>query len=206
MALPLSRERVLDAALQVVDDAGLPGVSMRAVASRLGVEAMSLYHHVASKQALLDGLVDLVVQTAELPTDPAHPEDWLRGTAAALRRLAQEHPRRVALLSIRTLPLADPRSAEPFEAGLRVFVEAGRDVRSAFLALQSASLALLAMAELEAMAAGHDGTDDSASGFASLPPEQFPLLLQVVTENPGPDEVWTTLVDALVRGLDCEGP
>ena len=57
---PLSRDRVVDAASRVADASGLAGVSMRSVGRELGVEAMSLYHHVAGKEALLDGLADWV--------------------------------------------------------------------------------------------------------------------------------------------------
>lgn len=58
---PLSRERVIEAAVAVADERGVTAVSMRKVAERLGVEAMSLYHHVANKEAVLDGLVEEVV-------------------------------------------------------------------------------------------------------------------------------------------------
>ncbi|HSO64458.1 MAG TPA: TetR/AcrR family transcriptional regulator, partial [Ornithinibacter sp.] len=57
---PLSTQRVIQAASRVADDAGLAGVIMRCVCRAIGVEAMSLYHHVAIKYALLDGLADWV--------------------------------------------------------------------------------------------------------------------------------------------------
>ena len=59
---PLTRERIVDAATRIADAEGLGGLSMRSVARELGVEAMSLYHHVANKDALLDGAVDLVAR------------------------------------------------------------------------------------------------------------------------------------------------
>ena len=64
---PLTRERVLSAALELADAGGVESLSMRAVARRLGVEAMSLYHHVANKDAILDGLVDAVFEEIEVP-------------------------------------------------------------------------------------------------------------------------------------------
>src|SRR3954452_25300968 len=63
----LSRDRVIKAAVRVADRGGLASVSMRNVGKRLGVEAMSLYHHVAGKDALLDGLADWVFTQIELP-------------------------------------------------------------------------------------------------------------------------------------------
>ena len=64
---PLSRQRVIEAAVAVADERGVTAVSMRKVAERLGVEAMSLYHHVANKDAILDGIVDAVFDEIELP-------------------------------------------------------------------------------------------------------------------------------------------
>jgi len=58
---PLSRERVLRAAIRIADESGIESLTMRRVAEDLGAEAMSLYYHVASKEALLDGIADAVV-------------------------------------------------------------------------------------------------------------------------------------------------
>ena len=87
---PLTRERVLQAAIAVADERGVEGLSMRKLATELGVEAMSLYHHVANKHALLDGMIDIVFSEIDAP---AAGGDWkaeLRGrglsTLAALRR------------------------------------------------------------------------------------------------------------------------
>ncbi|HEY6737567.1 MAG TPA: TetR family transcriptional regulator, partial [Actinopolymorphaceae bacterium] len=63
----LTRERVLDAALALVDREGLAALSMRRLGAELGVEAMTLYHHVANKAALLDGLVERIFTFAEPP-------------------------------------------------------------------------------------------------------------------------------------------
>ena len=64
---PLSRERIIAAAMQVADDGGLAAVSMRSVGKALGAEAMSLYHHVAGKEALINLLADAVFAKIELP-------------------------------------------------------------------------------------------------------------------------------------------
>ena len=65
--LPLNRDRILAAAVEIADERGVGAVTMREVASRLGVEAMSLYNHVANKDDILDGMVDLVVEQFDLP-------------------------------------------------------------------------------------------------------------------------------------------
>lgn len=78
---PLTRERVLSAAVRLADEAGIDALSMRRLAGECGVEAMSLYHHVANKDEVLDGMVDLVAAEIELPTSDG---DW----RAAMRRRA----------------------------------------------------------------------------------------------------------------------
>jgi AcrR family transcriptional regulator len=69
---PLTRERILRAAVALADDGGIEALSMRKLAKELGVEAMSLYNHVNNKGDLVDAMVDLVVRKIELPSDP----DW----------------------------------------------------------------------------------------------------------------------------------
>ena len=79
---PLDRERVLRAAIALADAGGFDSLTMRRLARELGVEAMSLYHHVASKDDLLDGMVDLVFAEIERPATGV---DW----KAAMRRRAE---------------------------------------------------------------------------------------------------------------------
>ncbi len=71
--VPLSRERVLRAAVKLADEGGIESVSMRRLGQELGVEAMSLYNHIDNKEALLDGMVELVVSEIDLSSGGA---DW----------------------------------------------------------------------------------------------------------------------------------
>ena len=90
----LSRERVLDGALEYLDAYGLPALSMRKLGTHLGVEAMSLYRHVPNKGALLDGLVDRVMQLAFAGLrDRRRPARRLGAVDAAVRA---RPPRRAA--------------------------------------------------------------------------------------------------------------
>lgn len=89
--VPLSRERVLRAAIQLADAGGIESLTMRRLAQQLGVEAMSLYHHVANKDDILNGIADLVVNEYELPTGP----DWkpaIRRTAVSAFNVLLRHP------------------------------------------------------------------------------------------------------------------
>src|SRR3954470_291612 len=69
MSMPLNRDRVLKAAIRLADKEGIESLSMRKLAKSLGVEAMSLYNHVANKGDLVDGMVDVVIGEIELPPD-----------------------------------------------------------------------------------------------------------------------------------------
>ena len=73
--IPLSRDRVLLAAVALADESGLGTLSMRKLGDALGVEAMSLYNHVANKDELLDGMVDLVFGEIDLPVGRSRLED-----------------------------------------------------------------------------------------------------------------------------------
>ena len=107
--LPLSRERVMRAAVEVADAEGITAVSMRRIGQELGVEAMSLYNHVAGKEALLDAMVEQVA--AELVAavenlDSPHPAaDWqgaLRARALAAREVMLRHRWAPGVLETRT--------------------------------------------------------------------------------------------------------
>jgi AcrR family transcriptional regulator len=95
---PLNPEKVLATALRMADRRGIESVSMRSLAQALKVAAMSLYHHVPSKNAVLDGLVELVVAELELPEVGA---DWriaMRGRAIRAHRVLMKHPWATMLL------------------------------------------------------------------------------------------------------------
>lgn len=89
---PLSRERVLRAAVRIADKDGIESLSMRKLAQSLGVEAMSLYNHVANKEDLLDGLLEIVVAKIDLPEIG---KDWrmaMRRRAISAHEVLLRHP------------------------------------------------------------------------------------------------------------------
>ena len=97
---PLSRERILDAAVEFIDEHCLEELSMRKLGAELGVEAMALYWHVPSKSALLDAVAEHLVGELALPE--AGETDWasaVRAYARSVRRLARDHPRIFPLLA-----------------------------------------------------------------------------------------------------------
>ncbi|NCT90521.1 TetR/AcrR family transcriptional regulator [Cellulomonas sp. APG4] len=92
---------MLAAAVAVADDAGVAAVSMRKVAERLGVEAMSLYHHVPNKEAVLDGIVDAVVGEISEPPPGAGWREALQHVAASAREVLSRHSWALALIESR---------------------------------------------------------------------------------------------------------
>src|SRR3954447_1595640 len=101
---PLSRDRVLRAALDVADEGGLPGVTIRSLAERVGAKPMSLYHYVANKEEILDGLVDLVFAEIELPEPSGHWREEMAKRARSARAVLRRHAWSIALLESRTSP------------------------------------------------------------------------------------------------------
>ena len=89
---PLRPERILDVAIALADDAGLQALSMRRLGQALGVEAMSLYNHHASKDAILDGMVARVLAEVELPAEGGDWEAELRRCAVSLHEALRRHP------------------------------------------------------------------------------------------------------------------
>jgi AcrR family transcriptional regulator len=90
--LPLTRDRVLRAAIAVADQAGIESLSMRKLGQELRVEAMSLYNHVANKDDLLDGMVDLLVSEIVAPHSEGDWKTVIRGRALSARALMLRHP------------------------------------------------------------------------------------------------------------------
>lgn len=126
----LTREAILDAALDLADERGLAAVSMRAVAQRVGVTAMALYPYIGNKEALLDGLVDRLLASL-LPVDGGT-GDWrdrLRRGGRAVRALARRHPSAYPLLLAR--PAVTPDAVRVVDWIYSLLLEAGvppRDV------------------------------------------------------------------------------
>lgn len=211
----LSRERVLAAALELVDREGLSALSMRRLGAELGVEAMALYRYAASKDALLDGLVEaLYLELAErLDTEPG-PDAEAKAPAwrAELHRIARTtydiclaHPEAVPLLATRMLavplarrPLAVLRDHERVLALLR---EAGLDdVRSSavFRAFTAWLLGYVSV-ELQPMVDNPDEQEPAFRlGLHRMPSQELPRLRETaaaLAERGGPE--------GLAAGLDA---
>jgi len=127
--IPLSKERVLRSAVALADAGGVSSLSMRKLAERLGVEAMSLYHHVKNKDEILDGLVELV--STQMPAPGKH-ADWrvtMRERSRSTREVLARHPWAVSLMASRMTP--GPATLGHLDAGIGIMREAGFPVELA---------------------------------------------------------------------------
>ena len=167
----LNRRTILGAAIAMVDHDGLQGLTMRKLGGYLGVEGMALYRYVAGRDALLDGIVEVVID--ELYGDPdvhlSSPDwaDYLQRLAHGIRRIALAHPQLFPLIATRppAAPWVRPplRSLRWMESFLQNFRDCGFSDRAAVAAYQAFSSFLLGHLLLEVSALGADiGPIDNA--------------------------------------------
>src|SRR5262245_15513203 len=99
---PVSRDRACETGARLADAGGLEQVTMRRLAEELGVEAMSLYHHVPNKDAILDGMIDLVFREIELPPMEVDWKEAMRRRSASVRAALLRHPWAISLMESRS--------------------------------------------------------------------------------------------------------
>ena len=121
--VPLSRDRVLRAALELADEGGIGALTMQAIGRRLGVEAMSLYRHVRNKDDILDGIVDVVFAEIELPADRSDWRTVLRARSISTRVALRRHPWAITLMESRLAP--GPSNLRSHDELLAVLLDAG---------------------------------------------------------------------------------
>jgi AcrR family transcriptional regulator len=168
---PLDRRTILETAVRFVDSEGLDALSMRKLGAELGVEAMSLYNHVPNKGALLDGMVEVLLDDLKIPSESEGWESRVRGAYAAFRRLAHEHPNVFPLLVVRPPDTMD--GVWLVEEFLKTLREAGFDPETALYAFRALSsyASGYAMAEIRGFAMEPAG---GRLGASTLSRDDFP--------------------------------
>lgn len=210
---PLTHQRLLTAALRVIDAEGLEALTMRRLGRELSRDPMALYRYAANRAALLDGVVELVLSRFVIPVDV---QDWrqqLRVTAHEFRRLALDHPHVVPLLVTR--PLSTPLglrplgTLRPLEQMLGMLIGAGFSSSDA-LHVYRAYFGFLhghVLTELQELVVDPDETDDLLRlGLHRLPPLEFPHIRSLATalaEYDGSAELDQGL-DLMLAGLDAQ--
>jgi AcrR family transcriptional regulator len=198
---PLTRQRVLRAAVALADRGGVGALSMRKLAQELGVEAMSLYHHVANKDDILDGIVDVVFGEIELPTGEAGWEAAMRRRAVSAREALRRHPWATGLMESRRTP--GPANIRHHDAVLGVLRNAGFPVGLAAHAYSLLDSYIYGFALQEASLPFHtpEETAEVAQEIMSeFPADDYPHLAEIAIEHvlqPGYD-----YGDEFLYGLD----
>lgn len=215
---PLTRERVLAAAVDLADEGGIDALTMRALAERLDVEAMSLYHHVVNKEDLLDGVCELVLE--EINSEVADhgtatgPDDWkrtMRERILTARQVVLGHKWFPAVLETRVTMSA---AAMLYHHGLlEIMRSAGFSYDLAHHALHAlGSRALGFSQELFDPGSESAAEEESMKLFEQLAP-QMPLMVEMLSEiaHDDPDSTlgWCDdqtefefALDILLEGLD----
>ena len=197
---PVTRARAVAVAIALADEGGLSKVTMRGVAKELGVEAMSLYHHVANKGDLLDGMVDGVFEEIGRPPDGA----WRPAIAArchSMRDTLNRHRWAVGLLESRTSP-GDPTLAH-HESVLACLRGAGFSVRLAAHAFAAIDAHVIGFVTQEVTLPFDEDTDMEeliAEILDGVPEDRYPHLREMTVEHvlqPGYD-----FGDEFAYGLD----
>jgi len=198
--LPLTRERVIRAAVTLADEHGAEALSMRKLGASLGVEAMSLYNHVANKDDLIDGVLDAILGEIELPPASLPWDEQLRAIGHAFRRTGHDHPRIFPLFGSRSIrSISGMRPLERSYAVLRLAGLQTDDALDAFVSLASFVFGYV-LTELGGFV---DVAEGRSIDIATISPDEHPWLLEmgVAFENRDGDRQFEFGLDGMLRGL-----
>ncbi len=204
-------------AVELADRAGIDELTMRNLAQSFGVEAMSLYHHVDSKSALLDGAIEIVIgeildAVAALEVLPPE-DDWkgaLRQRILAARDVLLRHPWAPAVIERRTM--MSPAIIYYYEGVLEILVRGGFSYDLAHHALHALGSRCLGFSQelfQPADAAGEEATDELVEEMAAKLPHLFGMMAEISHDDPGSTIGWCNDqsefefgIDVLLDGLD----
>ena len=201
---PLSRERVLRAAITLADQSGLESLTMRRLGRELGVEAMSLYNHVANKDDILDGMVDLVLSDIQVPESGTHWKSAMRQRALSAHEVLLAHP--WAALQIMSRYNIGPGMTRYLDATLGRLREGGFSIDGALDAwnVLDSHLYGFTLQELNLPFEVDQTQQVSADVLGQLPADQFPHVVEVITKimQTGRRENFELGLDLILDGLE----
>jgi AcrR family transcriptional regulator len=206
--MPLNRERVLRAAVALADESGTGSLSMRKLGDALGVEAMSLYNHVANKGDLLDGMVDFVFSEIDLPAGGADWKTSMRQRAISVRHALARHPWAIGLMESRTSP--GPATLRHHDAVIGSLRQGGFSIEMAAHAYSVLDSYIYGFALQEASLpfdTAEETADVAEMIFKQLPPDEYPYLTELTVEHvlqPGYDygNEYEFGLDLILDGLE----
>ena len=195
MPAALTRERILRTAVKLADREGPDAVTLRRIAAELDVHVTSLYNHVPTRDAVTDGIVELLVDEAKVPTEPVSWETWVRRFFDAMLQIAATHPGAFMVFQLR--PVQGARAAATFEVALVAFTRAGFSPADAYAAVKTVSLLALEVGVERSMVARGVTAETNVE---DLPELAFPVLRSVAVET-DPEEAWSFSIETVIAGL-----
>lgn len=201
---PLTRERVLRAAVALADESGIEAVSMRKVGQELGVEAMSLYNHVKNKDDLLNGIVEIVAGEIEVLPAGAEWRAGMRSQILEARRVMLQHKWAPGVLETRTF--VSPVLMRYFNALLGIFRQGGFSYDMAHHALHVMGSRMLGFTQELFEPDGDSDTDEESERLLMSMADELPFMMAMLAEvvHDGPDETirWCDDQTEFEFGLD----
>ena len=181
--VPLNRQRLLRGAIALADSAGLGALTMRSLAQELDVKPMTLYHHVANKEEILDGIIDVVFEEIELPTDDADWRSAMRQRATSARHVLARHPWATPLMESRANP--GPATLRHHDAVIGILRRSGFSIQLTAHAYSMLDAYIYGFALQEA---GLPFDKDSAPEvteaiMAHFPADAYPYLAELAVEH-----------------------
>jgi AcrR family transcriptional regulator len=209
---PLSRERVLRAAIELADTGGIESLTMRRLGQDLGVEAMSLYNHVAGKDDILDGIADLVFSEIAVPSDRA---DWkiaMRLRAISAREALLRHPWARSLMQSRAKP--GPATLRHHDSVIGTLREAGFTIEMAAHAFSVIDSYIYGFAQQQqnlTYNTSEEAAQVAESILQQIPADEYPHLAELIIKHaikPGYDyaDEFEFGLELILNGLEETQP
>jgi AcrR family transcriptional regulator len=205
--LPMSRERVLEAAIALADESGIESLTMRRLAQELGVEAMTLYYYVANKEDILNAIVDMVLSEFELPSSETDWKAAIRKTAISAHDVLVRHPWAASLMLSSTG--ASAARWRYMNAILGCLREAGFSpdlTDHAYHALDS-HITGFTLWEVQIQIDPETLPDLATTFLRELPADEYPYIVEHVQEhlkkrNPDDEGAFAFGLDLILDGLE----
>jgi AcrR family transcriptional regulator len=205
--VPLSRERVLDAAMKLADQGGLESLSMRKLGQELGAEAMAVYYYFANKDEVIDGMVDIVFSEIELPNDGASWKAAMRERATSLRDVLLRHRWAIGLMEARrNAGPANLRHHDAVIGSLRA-ADFGMDLAAHAYSLLDSYIYGFALTKMNLPFQATEEVAEVAQGMLQrFPVDEYPNLVAIIAERmkPGYDygDEFEYGLDLILDGLE----
>lgn len=181
---PLTKEQIVSAALRLADDGGIAALSMRKLGQELGVEAMALYHHFASKSLLIESMIDRVHREIETPPVTEHWSIVVRGRAESALKVLSRHAWAPSLMASGVNP--GPATMQDTESLLKCFREAGFSVEMSVHAISALNIYTYGFAQQFAKLSFETVEQAAKVGEAVIgqfPVDAYPYMGEMVTQH-----------------------